>query len=465
LRKAVFAVLLLLALPLMLQVVYADNSIVAVDSFGRVVEIPEKPMKIVSLAPSITETLFAMELGDRVIGVTSFCNYPSQVPKLVEEGKLQVVGGFTNPSLEKIVALDPDLVFAHNLLSPEFVKKLEDLGIPVVVIKTPESIEGVYQMIFLIGRACGEDEKAASLIESLVLKIQEWSQRVSGAEKVDAVYIVSYGPIWVAGSGTYVDDLIKLAGGENAFSDKSWWASISEEELVAKDPKILITSDEHVYEALRDLKSKGLIHGKIRLVSSDPIARPGPRIAYALEDLIKAIHPEVWNKTIEVAEIEAPAQASITEPIRITVKVVNPGLIEGEKTVELKFGDETYTKQVYLKPGETRAVTFTISPQKAGVYLIEVGEEYAICDVRKPSEEEIRLALQSVLRELESISSAENSLTSSINQLSSAINNQLSSTNNAIAELKTYIMTLVAVSVITLIIAVSAAALAAKSRR
>ena len=316
-RRAILPIILLSCLLLVATEpsLYATTSqpIIVVDSFNRVVEIPEKPMRIVSLAPSITETLFAMGLGDRVVGVTSFCNYPPEVPKLVKEGKIEVVGGFTNPSLEKIVALDPDLVFAHNLLSPEFVKKLEDLGIPVVAIRTPESVEEVYQTILLIGKACGEDKKATSLVESLILKIQEWKQRVSGVEAIDVAYVVSYGPIWIAGSGTYVDELIKLAGGRNAFSDKTWWTSISEEELVAKDPRILIVSDERVYEGLRDLKDKGLIHGEIKLVSPDPISRPGPRILDALEELVKAIHPEVWARAVEAEAAQQSLLSGLSE--------------------------------------------------------------------------------------------------------------------------------------------------------
>jgi len=466
-RAALTLTLLLFLLPLLSPVIYADAAtpIVVVDSFGRVVKIPEKPMRIVSLAPSITETLFAMGVGDRVIGVTSFCNYPPQVPQLVKEGKIAVVGGFTNPSLEKIVALEPDLVFAHNLLSPDFVKKLEDLGIPVVVIKTPESIDEVYQTILLIGRACGEDEKAVALVESLILKIQEWKQRVSGAEIIDAAYVVSYAPIWIAGSGTYIDELIRLADGRNAFSDKSWWTSISEEELVAKDPRILIVSDEHVYEALKDLKSKGLIHGEIRLISPDPIARPGPRIINALEELVKAIHPEIWAKTIEVLSLKAPSKAEPGETLTIMLQVRNPGVVEGVKAIELRFGESVYAKNVSLKPGEVKTVIFKVSAERPGAYLIEAGGRYTLCQVEKPSGEEVKLIQQSLLSELSKLKTSQESLQAQLNQLASSISEENIALKSSVSDLKSLVLAALVMSLISVILIVAVGGLVIKLRR
>jgi len=460
-RWAGFAILLVMFLPLLLQAASASGPIIVVDSFGRLVEIPEKPMRIVSLAPSITETLFAMGLGDRVVGVTSFCNYPPQVPELVKEGRIQVVGGFTDPSLEKIIALKPDLVLGHNLLSPDLVKRLEELGIPVVVIRTPESIEELYQAIFLIGRACGEDGRAARLVESLISGIGGWGKLLGDVEKLDAAYIVSYGPIWIAGSGTYVDDLIELAGGKNAFSDKSWWASISVEELVARDPRILIASDKQVYESLMDLKGRGLIHGEIKIVSPDPIARPGPRITYALEELINAIHPEIWSRAVEVVELRAPAKASASEQIRVEVRVANPGLLEGEKVVELRFGGEVYARRVYLRPGEVQVAAFELSPPRPGVYLVEAGGRYALCEVVGLGVEEMGKSLESILTGLRGIDASIREIYNS----SSTIADRLRSLTDELAGLRMYAAALAAVSLIALAIAAASMILALKSRR
>ncbi len=148
-----------------------EKGVTVVDDFGREVLIPHEPKRIVSTAPSITETLFALGLGDRVVGVTRYCNYPPEVLEKIGKGEITVIGGYTDPSLEKILELEPDLVIGHNLLKPEFVEKIEDAGIPIVVVKTSETIQGVYDDIELIGKACWADDAASKLVEKLKSEI------------------------------------------------------------------------------------------------------------------------------------------------------------------------------------------------------------------------------------------------------------------------------------------------------
>lgn len=408
------------------QVAAGPQGVIVVDSFGRVVPIPEKPARIVSLAPSITETLFAMGLGDRVVGVTSFCNYPPEVPRLVKEGRIEVVGNFIEPSLEKVVALKPDLVFAHNLLSPEFVKKLEDLGVPVVAIRTPESVAEVYQVVMLIGRASWEEGRAADLAASMISKIQFWGRLVEDVTRIDVAYVVSYEPIWVAGSGTYIHDLIGLAGGENAFADKNWWFSISLEEFVARNPRILITSDEAVYEALIALRERGLIRSEVKLVSEDPINRPGPRIAYALEELVNAIHPEIWARVVEATDLRAPSEAIVGQPFEVIVGARNPGLLGGVKRVELEFGGKTYSKDIYLGAGEAEVVEFRVSAEKPGAYLLRFRDRYAACYVREAGEGAVieeATSARAVFEELAAIKSSLDSLKGEVKALNAAVGN------------------------------------------
>ena len=169
-RRLIPVLILLLTLSLLTPLSLASaqkQGVTVVDDFGREVLIPHEPEKIVSTAPSITETLFALGLGDKVVGVTRYCNYPPEVLEKIGKGEITVIGGYTDPSLEKILELNPDLVIGHNLLTPELVEKLEDAGIPVVVLKTAESIEGVYEDIELIGKACWAETEASKLIEKL----------------------------------------------------------------------------------------------------------------------------------------------------------------------------------------------------------------------------------------------------------------------------------------------------------
>ena len=272
----ILALLLTLSLLVPLSLVSAqEQGVTVIDDFGREVLIPHEPTRIVSTAPSITETLFALGLGDRVVGVTSYCNYPPEVLERVGRGEIAVIGGYTDPSLEKIIGLDPDLVIGHNLLKPEFVEKLEAAGIPVVVVKTSETIQGVYDDIKLIGKACWADEEATKLVEELKDKIAFWEKQVEGAEKVDVAEIAWVNPLWVAGNGTYIHDIIEHAGGRNVFADKGWWASVSDEELVERDPEYLIVPYKHgqelIYEGIMEMKKKGLIHGEVIPIDPDII--------------------------------------------------------------------------------------------------------------------------------------------------------------------------------------------------
>jgi len=213
-RRATSILLLLLILSLLtpLSLVAAqEQGVTVVDDFGREVLIPHEPRRIVSIAPSITETLFALGLGDRVVGVTRYCNYPPEVLEKVGKGEITVIGGYTDPSLEKIVGLNPDLVIGHNLLKPELVKKIEDAGIPIIIVKTSETIQGVYDDIRLIGKACWADDAASKLVEKLRSEIAFWEERVEGVEKVDVAEIAWVNPLWVAGNGTYIHDIIETS--------------------------------------------------------------------------------------------------------------------------------------------------------------------------------------------------------------------------------------------------------------
>jgi len=402
-RRATSILLLLLILNLLtpLSLVAAEEQgVTVVDDFGREVLIPREPTKIVSIAPSITETFFALGLGDRVVGVTSYCNYPPEVLEKVGEGKISVIGGFTNPSLEKILELNPDLVIGHNLLRPEFVKKIEDAGIPIIVVKTSETIQGVYDDIKLIGKACWADEAASKLVEKLKSEITFWEKRVEGVEKVDVAEIAWVNPLWVAGNGTYIHDIIEHAGGRNVFADKNWWASVSDEELVAKNPEYIIIPYKHgqelIYEGIMKMKEEGLIHGEIIPIDPDIISRPGPRVAILFEMVVKALHPEVWSKVYEVENLIAPRRAIIGDLITVYVLVRNPGMVAGKKIVELSVDGETFSETVKLGPDEERLLNFTFVVERKGTYEVRLGSLSRSIEVSPTSEEVVEEARKSI---------------------------------------------------------------------
>ena len=445
---SILALLLTLSLLVPLSLVSAqEQGVTVIDDFGREVLIPHEPTRIVSTAPSITETLFALGLGDRVVGVTSYCNYPPEVLERVGRGEIAVIGGYTDPSLEKIIGLDPDLVIGHNLLKPEFVEKLEAAGIPVVVVKTSETIQGVYDDIKLIGKACWADEEATKLVEELKDKIAFWERRVEGAEKVDVAEIAWVNPLWVAGNGTYIHDIIEHAGGRNVFADKGWWASVSDEELVERDPEYLIVPYKHgqelIYEGIMEMKKKGLIHGEVIPIDPDIISRPGPRVALLFEIVVKALHPEVWSKVYEAENLIAPRRAIVGDLITVYAQVKNPGMVAGEKLVELSVDGETFSETVKLGPGEERLLNFTFVVERKGTYEVKLGSLSRSIEVSPTSEEVMSEARKSIEESMKSyleevispISSRLDSVASDVSSLKQDLDKLKSDTSSEIAKL------------------------------
>jgi len=448
-----------------------NQGVTVVDDFGRETVIPSEPLRIVSTAPSITETLFALGLGDRVVGVTSYCDYPPEVLEKIGKGEIAVIGGCTDPSLEKIVALDPDLVIGHNLLSPEFVQKLEDFGIPVVVLNTAKSIEGVYEDIKLIGKACWADEQASKLVDELRSSIAFWEEKLRGAEKVNAVEISWVNPLWVAGNGTYIHDIIEHAGGRNVFSDKKWWASVSDEEFVERDPEHIIIPYKHgqelIYEGIMEMKRKGLIHGEIHLIDPDIISRPGPRVAILFEELVKVLHPEIWEKAVEVERIIAPKRSIVGDLLTVFMVVRNPGLVAGEKVVEIAVDGEKLSQTIELAPNEVKLLNFTFIAEKEGAYIIRAGAASATVKVsqtaekiieeeRKSFKEYVNEALSPISSEVTSLMGRVNSLEEDLDELSAAFCSQLSNVSSQVMEFNKRINSLNTMAAASIILSITA---------
>ncbi|MHC1597222.1 MAG: ABC transporter substrate-binding protein, partial [Methermicoccaceae archaeon] len=179
-----------------------------VDDTGEVVVLTKKPERIVSLAPSNTEILFALGAGDRVVGVTDYCNYP---PEATRKPK---IGGYATPSIERIIGMEPDLVVSAYGVGKENIDALKSSGITVLSLN-PTTLDDVLRDILLVGVACDEPENASRLVVSMVEQIDAVKQRTANATSTPRVmYTIWEGP-YVAGSGTFADDMIAIAGGEN----------------------------------------------------------------------------------------------------------------------------------------------------------------------------------------------------------------------------------------------------------
>lgn len=256
------------------------------DELGRTVSITRNPSRIISLAPSVTETLFALGLGDKVVGVTSFCDYPP------EARMKESVGDTQRPGIERIVALKPDLVIASTSSQLEsFVRSLDGAGIPVYV-SNPRNLEETIKSIRAIGEVTGSPERAEELTNKLRARIEQVRARVHSRPQ-PAVFVMLGGePLLTAGGPSFLTDLITQAGGRSISADeKSDYPQYSLETVIARQPEIIFlqAGDEPLPERLK--QTPAARQGRIYHVNDDLLLRPGPRVVDGLEDLAAKIHP------------------------------------------------------------------------------------------------------------------------------------------------------------------------------
>jgi iron complex transport system substrate-binding protein len=282
--------------------VAVPKTISVVDDADRIVEIASTPQRLMSLAPSNTEILFALGLGDRVVGVTDSCNYPEEA-KIIEQ-----VGSYFKPNIEKIFSLSPDLVLAGTGITglQEIVAKLEELGIPVLILD-PSDLEGILTDIQLVGKATGAEREAEALVSEMRARIAVVTEKAIEVKERPKVFceIDATDPSkpWTTGPGSFMDAMIQLSGGTNVAADApSPWVQLSTEEIIAKDPEIIILADSKygvTAESVRERPGWEIItaakEGAIYDIDDDLISRPGPRIVDGLETVAKIIHPELFE--------------------------------------------------------------------------------------------------------------------------------------------------------------------------
>ena len=275
------------------------------DDHGRTVDIAETPERIISLAPSVTEILFALELGDKVVGVTDFCDYPEELLDNIEMGEIQRVGSpFPGFNLETIVSLEPDVVFAIGATVPDYVNDLDGLGIPTIVLNAKD-LDGISHDIELVGTIVGKQGDAAALVADLENDIDEVVAKTANAPLRSVFYGVDVSDpamLWTVGNGTFIDAFITMAGGENIAGNLEGWPTYNLEDLVDTNPDVIVLGGANWGVSAEEVASRpiwqdldAVKNGNIYAIDDTTLVRPGPRIANGLELLAGLIHPELFG--------------------------------------------------------------------------------------------------------------------------------------------------------------------------
>jgi len=276
----------------------AEYPLTVEDSLGRAVEIEEEPKDLVSMAPSVTETLFAVGAGDRVVGVTDVDDYPK------EATEVEVAGDFNGPNVEKVIALETDLLLlSFDGTTEDQAEKLEDQTGAEVFVMNPQSVEQTIEEVGTVAEAVGEPEGGERVQREMRSELREVEEAVSGEERPTVFYEVYYPPLSTVGPGSFIHDAIELAGGRNAAADaEESYPTYSEEVLLEKDPDFYLFGEASA-KGVEDLRKrpgyKNLTaleeEGHATQVNEDLISRPGPRITNGVREIAEAIHPEAFE--------------------------------------------------------------------------------------------------------------------------------------------------------------------------
>lgn len=277
------------------------------DVAGTTVTVHSVPQRIVSLIPGNTELLFAVGAGRSVVGVTNYCDYPP------EAGEIAKIGDLTAMSLEKIVALDPDLVLASTGNSRELIFSLRALDVPVFVID-PQSVEEVLDAIATVGRLAGRKEAARELLAGYRQRLAAVSDRVGELAESERPSVFVGSPFrdenWTPGPETFVSAVIRRAGGRNVADDLAprTWAVYNLEHIVSRNPQVLLStlgegqdpeeSTKRYLERAKALKGwqdlDAVRDGRVVLIPENWLLRPAPRLIRAIETLAAALHPNLF---------------------------------------------------------------------------------------------------------------------------------------------------------------------------
>jgi iron complex transport system substrate-binding protein len=310
-----------------------------VDAEGRNVTTAEAPVRIISCSPSLTEIVYALGMGDRLVAVTDYCDWPADVNVRKANESLSTIGGYYTPSIEAVVEADGDIILVDQGVQAQLdmIPQMEDLQLNAIVLHKGLTFDEVYQNIAMIGEICWEEESAEQLIESMQDRMTEIQETIGVVdEKPTVTFAVWLEPIYLSGNGTFSHQMMTTAMGENAYSDETAWPEIGLESLLERDPEYILVSMMYLptpaEDILADMKNDTL-WSALTAVQNDHVyiftgqcdnvfSRPGPRMVDGVEIMAKIMHSVAFNVTmphviaddyVDLVSDGAPAEAPAFE--------------------------------------------------------------------------------------------------------------------------------------------------------
>ena len=279
-------------------VIGEENDIRVIEGLeDYTLRISKKPERIISMAPSCTEMLFAVGAGDSVVGVTEYCDYPAEVEEKKKNGEIEVIGGYSTPSFERIVDLEPDLIVSAYGNHDDVIYRLVEMEYPVYA-QNPKNIEGILAHIKVTGAITECDETASSVVNELRADLDEIKEEMESLEEEQRPRVFyNIGDFFTAGKETFANEIIEIAGGENIAAYKSGYFIMNLEEFIDKNPQVILCDSGHggmgiAYDQIADderLKDVDAVkNNRLYVIDADIVSRPGPRVV----DAVKIVHDD-----------------------------------------------------------------------------------------------------------------------------------------------------------------------------
>ncbi|MEA1910405.1 MAG: ABC transporter substrate-binding protein [Spirochaetota bacterium] len=271
-----------------------ETGITITDSYNRTITLEKPALRVVSTAPSVTETIFALGKGYLLKGRTDYCDYPAEAQSIPSIGNLR------EPDIEAIAELNPDIVIASTHFAQESLEKLTTLSIPVAVLTEGDSFEDVYITIEDIAKLVGAEVEGEELISTMKLTVDSVESAIKGKKTPSVYYVIGFGEYgdFTAGGDTFINQIIEMAGGNNIASGIKGW-SFSLEKIIESDPDIVVCSKfrdtkDSIVKTNGYMDLRAVKHGKLFEIDNNMLDRQGPRLAEGLKSLAKIIHPDLF---------------------------------------------------------------------------------------------------------------------------------------------------------------------------